>query len=153
MPIKKLGLRLLLPLAVAAALNASSWAASVGASGYTNAFSTQPAAADWSTATVTGGAADVTTAAGLDAAVAALTAAGITTQVAADAVNPPGAQGLATWCSSGLYLQTRPTSVKCAVLMATLVNNTGASANDVTISYVFGTNSPPGLLQPDGCGQ
>src|SRR5207249_5244091 len=43
----------------------------------------------------------------------------------------------ATWCSTGFFLQTRPTSVRYTFLMCTLVNNIGVNASGVTISYDF----------------
>ena len=76
MAIKKLAFRILLPLVAGAILNVSSWAASVGPSGYTNAFTTQPVVADWSTVTFAGAAADATTAAQIDTNVATLAAGG-----------------------------------------------------------------------------
>ena len=113
-------------------------AASVGPTGYTNAFDTAvPGPGDWSTETISGGSGDVTTAAELDAAVQSLTASGIATQISSDTGNPPAADALATWSSTGHYLQTRPTGVKMAVLMATLVNDTGTNANLLNLNYDF----------------
>ncbi|MCX6922727.1 MAG: hypothetical protein NT154_05865, partial [Verrucomicrobia bacterium] len=59
------------------ALIASSQAASVGPAGYTNDFSNQSPATDWSYLTVPGNAGDVVSVAGLDAAVQAVAAANI----------------------------------------------------------------------------
>src|SRR3954451_20486618 len=56
-------------------------AASVGPSGYTNAFGTQPAVADWSTLSIGSSAANITTAAGLDAAVTNVLASSVNAQV------------------------------------------------------------------------
>ena len=59
----------------------------VGASGYTNDFSSQPPAADWSTVSIAGTATDIATTAQLDAAVQAIAASSITAQLTADAAN------------------------------------------------------------------
>jgi hypothetical protein len=113
-------------------------AASVGPSGYTNAFNTAvPSPGDWSTATITGGSGDVSSEAGLDGAVQLLTANGIASQISSDSGNPPAANALATWSSTGHYLQTRPTGVKMGVLMATLVNDTGTNADVINLNYDF----------------
>jgi hypothetical protein len=122
---------------ILACLASAASAALVSPAGYTNAFDTAPGPADWSTATIVGASGDVTTAAGLDAAVQSLSASGINTQISSDTGNPPAANALATWSSSGHYLQTRPTGVKMAVLMATLVNNTGTNANLILLNYDF----------------
>ena len=139
MAIKKLAFRILLPLVAGAILNVSSWAASVGPSGYTNAFTTQPVVADWSTVTFAGAAADATTAAQIDTNVATLAAGAITNQLNASNASPPNATATAVWCTNG-YVQTRPTGVRLSVLMATLVNNTGTNANTLHVSYNYVTN-------------
>jgi hypothetical protein len=112
-------------------------AASVGSAGYTNDFSAQPPAADWSTYPIAGGAGNVTTAAQLDAAVQTIAASAVTAQTVADATVPSAANGSATWSSTGFYLQTRPTGINATLLMCTLVNNLGMNAGSVTISYDF----------------
>ena len=111
-------------------------------------FDTLPAAADWSTASTAGAGGDITTAAALDTAVAALTAGGITTQL----LNPgaaPAANALASYDSSALNVQTRPTGNKFTELMATLQNNTGGTVSTLGLSYNFGINASvaesPGL--------
>lgn len=119
-------------------VNGGLHAASVGPTGYTNAFNTAvPSPGDWSTESISGGSGDVTTAAELDAAVQSLTASGIATQISSDTGNPPAANALATWSSTGHYLQTRPTGVKMAVLIATLVNDTGTNADVLNLNYDF----------------
>src|SRR2546421_3699537 len=112
-------------------------AASVGPSGYTNDFSSQPSATDWSFFAISGAAADIATAAALDAAVQAVAASSINTVTLADAGDPPVLNGSATWSSTGFYLQTRPTGIQAQLLMVTLVNNLGSDAASVTISYNF----------------
>src|SRR5437870_4877501 len=84
-------------------------AASVGPGGYTNNFTIQPSAADWSTVAFPGAAGDTTTTSVMDTDINTLTAAGINGQTTADVNNPPAATGPATWCSTGFFLQTRPT--------------------------------------------
>src|SRR3954452_14018234 len=63
--------------------------ASVTPSGYTNDFSTQPTAADWSTLSIGTAAATITTAAALDAAVHGVAAGSITTPVGTGLNEPP----------------------------------------------------------------
>jgi hypothetical protein len=116
-------------------------AALVGASGYTNDFSTPPAAADWATYGLAGGSGDITTSAALDATVQTVAAGSINTAVTADnTVDPAAALATATWSSIGAYLQTRPTGVGATLLMCTLVNDLGGQASRVDISYDFATN-------------
>ena len=140
--LKTLGAIFILAACLGAVSPTASRAASVGPGGYTNDFSTQPAAADWATASVAGLTSDITNAAGMDTAVATLTAAGITTQVVSNANNPPAGLATATWSSSGQYLQTRPSGNKFCILMAMLVNNTGSDTNAVTINYDFTAVQP-----------
>src|SRR2546428_14146659 len=82
--------------------------ASVGPSGYTNDFSTQPAAADWSFYSIAGAATDVITASALDTAVQAVAAGTISNPIGSDPGNPPPFFASALWSSTGLYVQTRP---------------------------------------------
>lgn len=117
-------------------------AASVGPTGYTNSFTTQPVAADWSTFTITGAAADIGTPAQLDAAVELVPASSITTALTSDTANPPAAGAVAVWSSTGGYVQTRPTSVGAILMMCTLVNNIGTTAGSVTLSYDFAQVAP-----------
>jgi hypothetical protein len=124
-------------VAALTALVPSGRAASVGAAGYTNDFSSQPPAADWSYLIVAGSAGDIISVAGMDAAVQVLTAASITNQVVADSGDPPAYNANAVWSMPGGYLQTRPTGVKFIALMATLVNNTGLDQNSLQIGYNF----------------
>src|SRR5947209_9079931 len=109
--------------------------ASVGPSGYTNDFTTQPMAADWATVSRPGTSVDSYD---MDADVNAnITAAGVTAQTLLSSIDPPAANGTATWSSLGLYLQTRPTAVRYTALMGKFVNKTGTNATQVTISYLF----------------
>ncbi|MDB6035876.1 MAG: hydrolase, partial [Verrucomicrobiales bacterium] len=110
-------------------------AAVVGAAGYTNAFSTQPSAADWATFNRTGAPAD---AYDMDADLNAnITAAGVTAPVTADSGNPPAKAGNAVWSSSGQYLQLRPTGNRYTVLMGKFLNSTGTNASQIRISYFY----------------
>src|SRR5437773_7273536 len=68
-------------------------AASVGPSGYTNSFSTQPGAADWSGVSIGSASATISDAAGLDAAVQTVAASAIASPLVADATVPPAASG------------------------------------------------------------
>ena len=108
-------------------------AATVGPAGYTNAFSTQPPAADWATLSAAGGSGDNYNP---DSTVnSSITASGVTSQLTASSGNPPAASGTAVWSSSGLYLQTRPTGNRYTVLMGKFVNNTGTNATQIRLSY------------------
>src|SRR5262245_12984302 len=110
-------------------------AASVDATGYTNSFSTQPPAADWSTFSIGTGSGDYATIATLDGAAVSVAAGSIISVAGSDSGDPPAANGLATWSSTGLYLQTRPTGNGATLLMCTLVNNLGGEAIAAEISY------------------
>jgi hypothetical protein len=112
-------------------------AALVGSGGYTNAFSSQPPAADWSTFSITGAAADLGSAAALENALQAVGAGSITAATGSDPGNPPAITATAVWSSTGLYLQTRATGNGATLLMCTLVNNLGADASAASISYDF----------------
>src|SRR5437773_9567434 len=92
-------------------------AASVGPSGYTNAFGTQPAAADWAGVSIGSASGTITTPAGLDAAVQGMNASAITGTLVSDPTDPPAATGTPQWSSSGLYVQTRSTCVDASLLM------------------------------------
>lgn len=113
-------------------------AASVGASGYTNSFATAPVAADWSTASRTGGNPDIASLAQMDAAVQATAPGTIATALTSVATDPPPELANARHCSGGSqYVQTQPTGVACNYLMCTLVNGTGINAGGARISYDF----------------
>jgi lysophospholipase L1-like esterase len=128
---------------------AQAWAASVAPAGYTNAFSVQPAAADWATFNAAGGGGDSYS---VDSDVNAnITAAGVTAQVAADSGNPPSANANAVWSSTGLYLQTRPTGNRYTALMGKFVNNTGTNATQIGVSYLF-TIASGGASEDSGKG-
>ncbi len=110
-------------------------AAVVGPAGYTNDFAVQPAAADWATATRAGGGADAYV---MDTDVNAnITAAGVTAQTAGNVNNPATQLATASWSSSGLYVQTRPTGNRYTALMAKFVNNSGTNASQIALSYAF----------------
>jgi hypothetical protein len=113
--------------------------------GYTNDFSSQPIAAEWSTrsfftTTGSGSASEITTVSGLDAAVQTNTASIITAQCASATGTPPTANSNAVWSSAGGYLQTRPTQAAATLLMARFVNNTGTNALGIHINYDYTTN-------------
>jgi hypothetical protein len=110
-------------------------AANVGAGGYTNAFNTQPPAADWSQGSIAGASADIGTEGAMDTAVQNINAAAITAQTVSDALNPPNSSAAGTWSSSGFYLNTRPTGNAATLLMCSLVNTLGVEAVGVNIQY------------------
>ena len=113
--------------------------ATVGVNGYTNSFSTLPAAADWSYINLAGANSTYTTPAQMDAAVAALTASSITTQLNTDPspAAAPGTNAFGNWNQAGLFIHTRPTGNGASIIMCTLVNGIGNPASSVTISYDF----------------
>ena len=129
-------------VAVVCTGNVSIRAAQVGPGGYTNAFTIQPLAADWSTFSIAGGGADITLAAGLDSAVLAVPASSVNGATVANAITPPDLNVSATWASVGLHLQTRPTGNAATLLMCTLVNDLGVDASSVTVSYDFASVAP-----------
>lgn len=112
----------------------------VGLSGSgTLAFGSAPPAAQWSTRSLPVNDASFLTAADLNAAVATNVASQITTAVGnSGAANPPLKNALAQWSSAATgYLQTRPTGNGATLLMATLLNDTGADANTLQIDYTL----------------
>ena len=135
--------RLLLTLAAltALAVNASA-AISIGVGGSaTQDFATRPAATEWSTKNAPTDVVATTTT--LDARVNTNSASTITTQVLdLSPTNLPYQNALAAW-SSGTngtmigFLQTRPTGNGYTMLMATLQNNSGQLASDLTIAYTL----------------
>lgn len=105
----------------------------VGGGGYTNAFTSQPSAADWATFNRSGGAGD---AYDITADVnATITAAAVSGQVGTSSGNPPDKSGTAVWSSSGQYLQVRPTGNRFTALMGKFVNSSGTNASEVRIAY------------------
>ncbi len=107
----------------------------VGPGGYTNSFGTQPVAMDWATSNHAGTQQDSYD---MDSDVNGnITVAGVSSQVNMVAADPPSTAQLATWSSTGYYLQTRPTSVRYVALMGKFVNNTGTNATQVRISYLY----------------
>jgi len=124
---------------IASCLTTATHAATVSVNGYTNSFSTLPAAADWSYINLAGGNSTYTTPAQLDAAVAALPASSITTQLNTDPspAAAPGTNAFGNWNQAGLFIHTRPTGNGASIIMCTLVNGIGNPAGSVTLSYDF----------------
>jgi len=107
----------------------------VGPAGYTNDFKIQPPATDWATFARPGAPNDVYD---MDTDVNAnITAAAVNTQTAPVAADPPATATLATWSSTGFYLQTRPKSIRYIALVGKFVNNTGTNATQIAISYQY----------------
>src|SRR5215218_5660713 len=131
----KISIRIVVALFVMAAIGAR--AASVTSSGYTNAFGSQPLAVDWSTASLGSLAADYSVATDLSNAVLNVVASSITTGLTPDGANPPVAATMASWSSTGFYVQTRPTGNGATLIMCTLSNNSGGNAATVTIGYDY----------------
>src|SRR6266700_4877163 len=95
-------------------------AATVGVNGYTNAFGALPAVTDWSMFDRTGANSDTLTPAQMDSWIAAITAATVNTVLnGGDSANPPTANALGNWHTSG-FLYTRPTGNSASLIMVTL---------------------------------
>ncbi|MBC8097134.1 MAG: hypothetical protein H7Y43_15110, partial [Akkermansiaceae bacterium] len=109
-------------------------AATIFSSGYSNTFSVQPIAADWSTLSIAGGAGDSATSAQVGTNIAVLTAGAITNQLAVSNASPPLAVARAVFVTNG-YVQTRPTGNRITVLMASFVNGTGSNVGALNINY------------------
>jgi hypothetical protein len=126
-------------LTICVFLASHSPAALVGPTGYTNDFSTRPAAADFATSAsvIAGAAADITTAAALDGYVQNVAASSINAQLTDSSPgNPPARLASAQWTSAGAgYLLTRPTGNRATVILATLVNNTGTNCTMLHFNY------------------
>ena len=140
--LKSPGLVLIILLLLVAVTSTTGRAASVDASGYTNSFGAQPPASDWSTFSIGTGSGDYGTAATLDAAATSVNAGSIISLAGSDPGDPPAFNGLATWSSTGLYLQTRPTGNGATLLMCTLLNNLGGDAIAANISYDLARSAP-----------
>jgi hypothetical protein len=122
-------------------------AASVGPTGYTNDFSTQPPAADWATFARSGFSGETYD---MDSDVnATITASGVTSQTMSNAGDPAAFTQLATWSSTGHYLQTRPSGVRYTALMGKFVNDSGINATQVTVSYLFTVAGQPNSEDTD----
>ncbi len=107
-------------------------------------FATRPAASEWSTRSITG--TDVLFANSNDLNNAVQTnalAISINTQVLdSGGANPPGQGTVAAWSTGGTGgLWTRPTANGATLLMATLMNATGAEQNALRITYTLGQSS------------
>ena len=126
-------------VAAAASLITSHAAIPVGSSGSgTNRFTARPLASEWSTKSISGSDVLFASAGALHHAVQTnASAASINTQVSdAGAANPPPQNPLASWSLGGSSnLWTRPASAGATLIMATLVNNTGAGQNGLQIIY------------------
>ena len=93
-------------------------AAVVVSGGYTERFTVQPTAADWATLNIPGSSSD---AYDVDADVnARISASTVISDTLSQTGNPPSANTNATWSSTGLYLQIRPTSNRYTALMGAL---------------------------------
>lgn len=105
-------------------------------------FDTQPSPADgWATLSLIGTDSTHTNSASLDAAVTNLNAAHITNSLPLANVWPPAVNSMARWnegtsLGSSRCLQTSPSYNSHLVLMATLVNLSGAEVSSLTISYL-----------------
>jgi hypothetical protein len=96
----------------------------------------RPLATEWSTRSSPTD--DTSTIVTLDNRVNTNVASTITTRVVSATGNPPGANESAVWTSGGTtYLQTRPTANGHTLLMATLRNDSGSTANNLNLIYTL----------------
>jgi hypothetical protein len=133
-------LGLAIPMATQAAI-------SVGAGGSAIlTFDALPAVGDFSTLTIAGGSGDA-----YDPDVDIQTHAASTINVALgqSATVPISANALARWHSTSFFLMTPPTGVRCTVLMATLVNDSGADQPKLVINYSLGANDAAGTTRTE----
>ena len=112
-------------------------AATVGPAGYTNDFSVRPAASDWATLSLVGGAGDVYD---LDNEVLTnlnINATLVSLVTVSNNNNPATQLTNATWSSNanGLYLQTRPNGNRATLLMGKFVNGTATNAAEIRLAY------------------
>src|SRR5688572_19008906 len=130
-PVGRLAFALALLLAGAAQAAIS---VSGGGTG-TLTFDALPAVTEWSTLNLTGGGNSIQSTAVMDAYVQARSAADVNAVLGSSGTVPPSGNALARWNSAQFYLQTLPTGNAATLLMATLQNDVGADANDMTITY------------------
>src|SRR5687768_11330449 len=122
-------------------------AISVGAGGSSGiqTFDIQPAATEFATYVLTGGGGTYIDPATMDAGAQTIDAAIVINQLPAVAQAAPGTfAGGMRWNSTGLYLQSRPTTSgtnAAGVMKAVLQNDSGGDLTEVTISYDFGLTS------------
>lgn len=120
--------------------------AGIGSEGYTNDFSSLPVAADFATSAtgIAGASGDIGSAEALDAYVQNVAASSITTAlVNSSPTNPPVKLKSAQWTSGGTgYILTRATGNRATVILARLVNETGADCNTLHLSYQLTVAAP-----------
>ncbi len=109
-------------------------------------FDTTPAVTEFSTGVLNGNATTFQNTAALDAAVDGLSASSIVRPLPTSGTVPPStfSGGFRHNTGAGLYLQSRPTTDgtnAASVLLATLVNNSGADIAGIELSYTFGINN------------
>lgn len=105
----------------------------VSTMGYLEDFANSPVASTWTSFARVGLNTDIYD---MDSEVNnTITAALVTNAVVITSAAPPLADPLATWSSTGHYVQTRPTANRYTVLMARFSNNTGTNIDTLTISY------------------
>lgn len=111
---------------------------SVGPGGLANqTFTTLPPTTEWSTRSVAPSVTSVQTPAQIDAVMQTNTAASINTVLVTTNTEPPAANALAVWNSTGGYVQTRPIGNTLTLLMATLRNTSGLTIAALDVSYDF----------------
>lgn len=133
------------------------------AAGVVETFDTLPSASDWSTGDGTAG--DVFDGTGTgeeraqfydgttnwaDDVVNGVSQSDIGLVLGMSSTTPPSTNLLARWNSTDQNIQTRPTGNNATTLMATLMNDTGASAPSLSISYDFLVSDEMGDEQAPG---
>ena len=102
-------------------------------------FDSPPPVQQWSTRTWPGSDTDLSDLAALNAAAMTNEAADITAPLASLAGNPPAGAGTAVYAADAgaHFIQTRPSGVAYAGVMATLTNASGTSPNVLGLSYTL----------------
>jgi hypothetical protein len=111
-------------------------------------FDTIPAVTEWSTLNVTGAGNTIQSVTAWDATVQPRAASEIATALGQSATTPPSGNGVARWNSNLQLLQTLPTGNAATLLMATLQNDLGSDATEITITYDMGVNNANSLELP-----
>jgi len=110
-------------------------------------FDTAPPPQQWTTFTWSGAASSITNFNGLDTAAKTNNAAVITASLETRTGDPPTESLLGLWSTNG-FICTIPTGVAYSGIMATLINNSGSTVNQVGIRYQLTVNTQ-GQTKPE----
>ncbi|MGI8605183.1 MAG: hypothetical protein ACR2OZ_19600 [Verrucomicrobiales bacterium] len=119
----------------------------LGVVGFTETFDTQPNPTEWATNSAGSGAATIFDATSMDATVQPLGAADIAFQTA-DNPGAPGTNAMFRWNSINLNLESAPTGVAAALLMATIQNEEAVAVSEVNLDYDLSVANDPAAEGP-----